>query len=143
GDETLLDIAKLRPKSLQALAKLRDMPESLVNKQGEALLQCVSLAETMPKESWPKLNLPQRLDSAQEALVDALQAIMKLNAQQYQINITTLTSRKELDELVRGERELPILQGWRRHHGGEQLLEFMEGKSQLQASSNGLVLIRQ
>ncbi len=143
GDETLLDIAKLRPKSLQALAKLRDMPESLVNKQGEALLKCVVDAEAMPKESWPKLNLPQRLDSAQEALVDALQAIMKLNAQQYQINITTLTSRKELDELVRGERELPILQGWRRHHGGEQLLEFMEGKSQLQASSNGLVLIRQ
>ncbi len=143
GDETLLDIAKLRPKSLQALAKLRDMPESLVNKQGEALLQCVSLAETMPKESWPKLNLPQRLDSAQEALVDALQAIMKLNAQQYQINITTLTSRKELDELVRGERELPILQGWRRHHGGEQLLEFMEGRSRLEASSKGLVLVRQ
>ncbi len=143
SDETLLDIAKLRPKSLQALAKLRDMPESLVNKQGEALIKCITDAEAMPKESWPKLNLPQRLDSAQEALVDALQAIMKLNAQQYQINITTLTSRKELDELVRGERNLPILQGWRRHHGGEQLLEFMEGKSQLQASNKGLVLVRQ
>lgn len=142
SDETLLDIAKLRPKTIQALGKLRDFPESLLNKQGEALLQCVRDAEALPKESWPKLNLPQRLDSAQEALVDALQAIMKLSAHQYQINITTLTSRKELEELVRGERELPILQGWRRHHGGEQLLEFMEGKSQLQASSKGLVLIK-
>lgn len=142
ADETLLDIAKLRPKSLQALAKLRDMPESLVNKQGEELLQCVRDAEALPKEAWPKLNLPERLNSEQEALVDALQAIMKLSAQQYQINITTLTSRKELEELVRGERELPVLQGWRLHHGGALLLEFLEGKSQLQAGGKGLLLTR-
>jgi ribonuclease D len=141
ADETLLDIAKLRPKSLQALAKLRDMPESLLHKQGEALLRCVAEAEALPREAWPKLHLPERLSSAQDALVDALQAIMKLSAQQYQISITTLTSRKELEELVRGERELPVLQGWRRHHGGELLLEFLEGKSQLQASSTGLVLV--
>ncbi len=142
NDEILLDIAKLRPKNLQALGKLRDIPESLVSKQGDELIKCVVAAEAMPKDAWPKLNLPQRLNSEQEALVDALQAIMKLCAHQHQINITTLTSRKELDELVRGERELPILQGWRRRHGGELLLEFIEGKRQLQASSQGLVLIR-
>jgi ribonuclease D len=142
ADETLLDIAKLRPKSLQALGKLRDIPESLVNKQGEALLKCVTDAEALPREAWPKLHLPERLSSAQDALVDALQAIMKLSAHQHQISITTLTSRKELEDLVRGERELSILQGWRRHHGGELLLEFLEGKSQLVATASGLALNR-
>lgn len=141
ADEILLDIARLRPRSLQALAKIREIPESLVNKQGEELLRCVTEAEALPKEAWPKLHLPERLSNAQEALVDALQAIMKLSAHEHQINITTLTSRKELEELVRGERDLPILQGWRRHHGGERLLEFMEGRSNLQAGSKGLMLV--
>jgi len=140
ADEVLLDIARLRPKNIQALGKIREIPESLVHKQGEALLACVSEAEAMPKEAWPKLHLPARLSNEQEALVDALQAIIKLCAHKYQISITTLTSHKDLEALVRGEREIPILQGWRRHHGGEQLLEFMEGKSRLEATANGLAL---
>ncbi len=140
ADNVLLDIARLKPKDSQALGKIRGIPESLVHKHGKALLQCISDAEAMPKESWPKLTKPKRLTAAQDALVDALSAVIKLSAHQYQINITTLTSRKELENLVRGERDLPILQGWRHHHGGESLLTFLEGSSTLSAVNQKLSL---
>ena len=129
ADVILLDIAKLRPKDIQALEKIRGIPASLVQRNGDKLLQCVHDAEALPKEQWPSLPRPKQLSSEQDALVDALTAIVKLSAKQYQITPATLASRKELEALVRGERNLSILTGWRRHHGGEELLAFLEGKS--------------
>ena len=94
----------------------------------------------MPKEQWPSLPRPKRLTVGQDALVDVLSAIVKLNAQQYQITPTTLASRKELEQLVQGESDLAILSGWRRHHGGEQLLAFLQGDCQLQTQNKQLKL---
>ncbi|HHJ80594.1 MAG TPA: ribonuclease D [Candidatus Tenderia electrophaga] len=140
ADIIMLDIAKLRPKDSQALAKIRGIPANLVQRHGDKLLQCIRDAEAMPKEEWPSLPRHKRLTPAQDALVDVLSAIIKLNAQQYKITPTTLASRKELEQLVHGEHELAILSGWRRHHGGEQLLTFLQGKSQLRSQDNQLEL---
>ncbi len=140
ADNVLLDIARLRPKNLQALGRIRGIPESLINKHGKALLQCVVDAEHSDQGSWPKLSRPKRLNAEQDARVDALSAIIKLNAQRHQINVSTLTSRKDLENMVRGERDLPILQGWRLHHGGEQLVDFLEGRNLLHIVNHQLTL---
>jgi len=140
ADVIMLDIAKLRPKDITALEKIRGIPANLVQRNGEKLLQCIREAEAMPKDEWPSLPRPKRLTPGQDALVDVLSAIIKLNAQQYQITPTTLASRKELEQLVQGERELEVLNGWRRHHGGEKLLAFLQGDCQLQSQNSQLIL---
>ena len=140
ADNVLLDIARLRPKNIQALGRIRGIPESLVNKHGKTLLQCVADAENSDRATWPQLNRPKRLDAKQDALVDVLSAIIKLNAWQHQINFSTLTNRKDLENMVRGERDLPILQGWRLHHGGEQLISFLNGENSLQIVNHHLTL---
>ena len=140
ADVIMLDIAKLRPKDTTALEKIRGIPANLVQRNGDKLLQCIADAEAMPKEEWPSLPRPKRLTPGQDALVDVLSAIIKLNAQQYQITPTTLASRKELEQLVQGERELEVLNGWRRRHGGEQLLAFLQGDCQLQSQNSQLIL---
>ncbi len=140
ADIIMLDIAKLRPKNINALEKIRGIPANLVQRNADKLLQCVRDAEAMPKDEWPSLPRPKRLTPGQDALVDVLSAIIKLNAQQYKITPTTLASRKELEQLVHGERELAILSGWRHHHGGEQLLAFLQGDCQLHSQNNQLKL---
>jgi ribonuclease D len=140
ADEPLVDICRLRPKNLDSMAKLRGLPSGVVQRHGNALLECIRAAEAMPKEAWPKLHLPRRLESAEEALVDALNAIIKLNAQHYQLSPSSLTGRKELEELVRGERDLSLLQGWRRHHGGDEVLAFVNGQRRLEFDNGKLVL---
>lgn len=140
ADVIMLDIAKLRPKDIPALEKIRGITANLVQRNGDKLLQCICEAEAMPKEQWPNLPRPKRLTVGQDALVDVLSAIVKLSAQQYQITPTTLASRKELEQLVHGERELAILNGWRRHHGGEQLLAFLQGECQIRSQDNQLKL---
>ena len=140
ADHILLDIARLRPKDMKALEKIRAIPANLVQRRGETLLRCIREAEAEPKEQWPKLVRPKRLTSAEDALVDALSALVKLNADQFQISPTTLSNRKELEQLVQGERELAILSGWRLHHGGEMLLAFLEGKCSIGVTQGKLSL---
>jgi len=140
GDPILLDIAKLKPKNITALEKIRGIAESLVKRHGDTLINCVVTAEAMSREQWPSLKKKTRLSGDEEAIVEALAAILKLKADEYQITPSTLASRKELEALVSGERELAILSGWRRQHGGQALLEFLEGKTLLTLRDGKLAL---
>lgn len=140
GDAILLDLAKLKPKTIPALEKIRGIPASLVQHNGETLINCVKEAEAMPREQWPSLKRPKRLSAAEDAVVDALMAILKLQAAEYKITPSTLASRKELEKLVAGERELAILSGWRRLHGGQQLLAFLDGEIKLSLDQAKLTL---
>lgn len=140
GDQILLDIAKLKPKTIAALEKIRGIPAALVQRNGEILIAAVKHAEAMDKESWPSMKRRKRLSGAQDACVDALTAILKLKAAEFQITPSTLASHKELELLVGGERDLPILHGWRYQHGGQALLAFLEGKTQLYLEQGKLKL---
>lgn len=140
SDELLLDMARLRPKSATALTKLRGVNNGWSHRYGETVMVLIQQAEQLPREQWPVLPGYKRLSAAQEALADALITIVKLSAAEYQLSAASLASRKELERLVRGERELPVLQGWRRDHGGERLLKFLEGKLSLRVRGDAMVL---
>ena len=137
GDDILLDVARLRPKAIQGFNKIRGLSSGHVKQFGETLISLIKEAEAIPKESWPSLPRPKRLTHQEEALADALTAIVKLCAHQFQISPASIAGRKELEQLLRGEKDLPILHGWRLHHGGKQLLEFIDGRSQLAVTDNG------
>ena len=140
GDELLLDMARQRPKNIDALSKLRGISGGFVGRHGESVLALIQQAQQTPREQWPKLPKIVRLSAAEDAQVDALSAIIKLCAARYRINATNLTNRKELERLVTGERDLAILKGWRLHHGGTLLLEFLEGRSALRIVDKALTI---
>lgn len=140
ADELLLDMAKLRPKTTAELAKLRGIPSGLVERHSEALIACIQTGTNSDKSSWPQLPKRHRLTAEQEALVEALATILRINAAEHQLSVANLATRKELEALVCGERELPILSGWRSHHGGKQLLSFLDGNSRLQVINGQLQL---
>ena len=133
-------MARQRPKNLDALGKLRGIAGGFVGRHGEAVLGLIHQAQQTPREQWPTLPKIVRLSAAEDAQVDALNAIIKLCAARYRINATNLTNRKELERLVTGERDLAILKGWRLHHGGALLLEFLEGKSALRIVDKALTV---
>ena len=89
----------------------------------------------------PKLPLIEKLTQDEEALADCLMAVIHLSAQENQISPRCLCSRKDLDALIKGRRDLSILNGWRNELAGKQLLKFMSGDSQLSFSSGKLELV--
>ena len=135
-DETLMDLARQRPTDAAALAAMRGVGEAFVKRHGGALLAILGeeAADTPAERSKPQAGLGPR----QEALVDALVALVRLKAAEGDVSSASLATRGELERLVRGERELPVLQDWRLEMAGRALLDFLEGRYALKAGKDGL-----
>ena len=136
-DEALLDLAKQRPADVQALGAIRGFGDGLAKRHGGALLKVLS-ADNGTADPLPKS--PPPLSSGQEALVDALIAVLRLKAAAAKVSTPSLATRSELERLVRGERDLELLKDWRLDAAGRDLLAFLEGRLTLAATGDGIRL---
>ena len=137
-DETLMDLAKQQPADLASLAAVRGVGDSLAKRHGAELLKILKQGGDAPSE---RERVPAALSTRQDALVDALTAIVRLKAAGGQVSAASLANRSELERLVRGERELEILKDWRLDMAGQALLDFMAGKQSLAAGEGGLDIL--
>lgn len=139
SDDALVDIARQKPSSAAQIFSLRSMQNTrFTQDDANTLIQCIEQARQLPQEAWPKLPKFRKLGTDEDALVDALTALLKQQAAVHKINPASIASRKQLEALVSGERDLPILQGWRMHHGGQILLDFLDGKTTLSVQNDKL-----
>lgn len=141
GDDILLTIAMQGPQRLDQLERIRGLNPNILQRHGQTLLDLIKTAKDRPKSDWPVLTRRKQLDSEQDALLDALLAIVKLQSAQHQITQTALTSRQDLESLVCGDRDIPLLQGWRRGIAGEQVLHFLDGRTALIANNHNRLRI--
>lgn len=136
-DDCLLTLAMQTPQRMDQLERIRGINAGLLQRHGTTLLEMIHTAKDVPKEKWPVLTRRKALAPAQEAILDALLAIVKLQAAAQQITQSALTSRQELESLLNGDQDIPLLQGWRRGLAGNQVLEFLQGKTCLAVSEQG------
>ena len=127
ADAVLLSLARQLPKNKQELQSIRGFDGKLLQRAAEHCLQSIVTASTEPKEYWPTRKKPVKYSTQQEALVDMLHAVLRLQAAAHHISPALLATRKQLGKLVLGERDLPILHGWRRKIAGEHLLNVLTG----------------
>ncbi|MDH5483953.1 MAG: ribonuclease D [Gammaproteobacteria bacterium] len=138
-DDALIDIARQKLRDSKQILALRSLNKSRLSPQhGEALADCVEQGLLLPKEQWPKLPKKHKISANGDALIDALSAVLKLQAAQHKINHACIATRKQLEALVAGERDLPLLSGWRKTHAGQACLDFIEGRSSLNTDSGKL-----
>ncbi len=119
-DAVLREIVLHLPRSLEALAALPEMPESVVRKCGEELLQIVR--DSGIPDPPPPLPKRERPDAAQVALVKRLADVVADVAKQLEISAEVLATRRELEKLASGRRDVSLLRGWRQQVAGERLL---------------------
>ncbi len=140
-DEAIVDMAQHLPEDKQALSAIRTLHERFVAKHGEALLAIIADA----RDSTPTLqvsdNKREKLSAEQEAIVDALSAIARLQAQIHDLNPAVLAPRKELEAFVLNQTDSILLEGWRAPMIGNALSEFMQGKQNLRLQNNKLSII--
>lgn len=123
-DELLTDIARRQPATLEAIGQLRGMTTGSLQKYGDALLDLIR--EAHPSLSAPAV--PDKLDAGQEALIDLLTGIVRLKCDEAGVSAAQLATRSDLERLVRGERELDVLRGWRMEMVGQTLLSVLAGE---------------
>jgi ribonuclease D len=131
-DETLLELARRRPRSSGDLDQLPTLHHRERRRYGRALVDAIERGARIPERDLPR-QAPRapRVERASE-LVKGLQALVADRARELGVAPEVLAHKRMLERLVRevaghGSRELPPeLEGWRREVVGLPALSFLD-----------------
>ena len=139
-DDTIIEIARHKPDSIDSLSQIRELGDKTVQRNGAELLRIIARAQTVEAEQWPRLDKVESLSKQQLALGDCLMALCRVIAEQNQIALATLVTRKDIDNLILNHKSSRLTQGWRFTMAGEKLLEFIHGQSAISVENDQLKL---
>lgn len=139
-DDVIIEIARRKPESLEALSKIPELNDKTVKHHGEKLLQVIAQAARTDPAQWPQHDRINNLNSRQMALGDCLMALCRVISEQNSIALATLATRKDIDNLILNQKSSRLTQGWRFDMAGEQLLEFIHGQSSIGVEDQALKL---
>jgi len=128
-DDILLELARRKPKDKTALSRTRGLEKHTVERHGDTLLKLISDSCSRPSDQWPKENNQRiRLTTEQDAMVDILTCAVRLLAKKQQLSPQALATRKELEQLVIGNQDLELLNGWKKAVIGNDLRKILTGE---------------
>jgi len=139
-DDLIIEIARLKPSKVIDLDSIRDVNEKFIEKHGDRILAIVAAAQNTPTSKWPQHDVKQSLSTPQQALGDCLMALCRIIAEDNQIAVATLATRKDIDNLITDRKNSRLSQGWRFSLAGEKLLNFLHGQSALSVSDEQIRL---
>ena len=119
-DAALYDIAQARPRTREDLSRIGSVPRATADRAAGDILKALSDESDVPDD--PIVDDGPRAGSEQRRRFRALQQRVLSIAGELAIQPEVLATRRDLTALLRGERELPVLTGWRRSVIGEPLL---------------------
>jgi ribonuclease D len=119
-DIALREIVARVPRTLEGLGDIPELAAGTIKHSGDellALIQAVGISDPPPP-----LAPRSRPDPDQNALVKKLAALNQTTAMELSLSPEILATRRDLEQLAEGRRDLPMLSGWRRGVIGERLL---------------------
>ncbi|CAK0760724.1 Ribonuclease D [Gammaproteobacteria bacterium] len=132
SDATLLELARHSPVNQDHLRKIQGMEPGIMKHYGQELLKLLRAEKEGNTSSPQTLPSHSALTMEQEALVDCLLAVVRLQCVAHRVSLASLTSRRDLEALISGETNIPLLHGWRRALAGQAVLDIL--KSQINLS---------
>lgn len=128
-DEVLVDLARRKPKATEQLNRIRGLDPAVIRREGDALLAAIGAGQNVPKDDWPHDGrVRKKLTPGQEAQADVLSAVLRQIADEHQLSPHAIAARKDLDKLVQGDPDTPVMEGWRRKVAGEKLQQVLNGR---------------
>jgi len=140
SDDVIIDIARRIPHSIEELEKIRGWNNQLKKFSGD-ILSVVKQAKLIPETLWPHRESISKLTPEQEAVVDVLMAVVKASAIENTVTSTVLATRKDLEQLVAGNRGVSICSGWRYELAGKKLIQVLTGELSISVVNNKLDII--
>jgi ribonuclease D len=134
-------MAQLLPEDIQELGRIKNLQERFIKKHGEVLLGIIHKGRNNSPQPLAEVIRREKLTGQQEALVDALSIIVRLQAEIHEMNPNTLASRKELQAFVQNQHESVLLSDWRKPLIGDALSEFMRGDQNIRLLDNKLSIV--
>ena len=139
-DDAIIEMARQKPTDMAALSNIPELSDKTVKRHGEKLLKIISAASDIDPSQWPRHDKMKTLDTEQMALGDCLMGLCRMIAEQNDIALATLATRKDIDNLILNQKSSRLTQGWRFAMAGEQLLEFIHGQSAISVAGQAIKL---
>jgi ribonuclease D len=122
ADDAVREVARVPPRDVAQLKQLRVMPDSAAAKLGGEILDALAKAAAEGVE-----GVEQRFDGRptpeEQARAKRLGDRLRAVAAEVEVAPEVLATQKDVRRLVRGERDVPPLRGWRAGVIGAALLD--------------------
>lgn len=123
-DKLLFELASNPPVDEAALKDWDELKPGMLRRWGSSLLEALHQGQNQPPQAlWDN---PIKPTDAQKKWVKALAAVVHDYADAKGLSPALLCNKQDLGRMVQGERELKVLQGWRREEIGGKLLAMVE-----------------
>ena len=139
-DDMLLELGKLQPVTTADLAKIRNINERSVNRYGKVICELIEAARQRPPKSLREKDAPGKKTQQHEAILDVLSAIVRIRAEENSLNPVILATRKDLEQLLFGEDDCLLLQGWRYNMAGKELQGLLRGQYTLSLTPDSVLI---
>ncbi|WP_414471464.1 ribonuclease D [Microvirga sp. M2] len=128
-DDAMIDIATSAPRSVEALGRLRSIPNGFErSRTGADILEAVERGVARDPATVP---MPERSRGRGNtgAVVDLLKVLLKAVAEQEGVAPKIIATVEELEAIAENDTaDVPSLHGWRRALFGEQALALKNGR---------------
>jgi ribonuclease D len=131
-DQTLVELAKRRPRDRERLQQIRGVTEATLHRRGERLLRAI--AEGRDREPIPvERDRPARQDPVDPELVALTETLVRTRANQEGLAYELLANRNDLQRIIAAWRDgteqpgIRTLQGWRGDVVGKDIFALLNG----------------
>ncbi len=128
-DDAMMDIVARAPRSVEALAELRSVPNGFErSRSGAEVLAAIERGLALDPKTLPRLER-ERGRGGNGAVLDLLKVLLKAVAEAERVAPKIIASSDDLEAIASDdEAEVPALQGWRRQVFGDKALALKSGE---------------
>jgi len=141
-DDALYDLAQQRPKDLNALARLRGIPNGFErSRHAKGLVEAVNMALENAEDYAPNIPKPRHMPPNIGPAVEMLKTLLRLRSDYNDIAPRMIANQKDVELIAAfGEKAgVQALTGWRREVFGEDALKMLRGEIALRLEGQQVV----
>jgi ribonuclease D len=141
-DDALLELASTRPTNIEELGRSRLlMREGRKSEIADGILAAIKRGLDMRPEDMPRLDTRPDQLQVNPALADLLRVLLKAKSESLGVAPRLIASASDLDAIAAGQRDLPVLKGWRFDAFGSDAIRLCKGEIALSAKGNDVRVV--
>ena len=141
-DDAIYDLAQQRPRTIEALAKLRGIPRGFEkSSSSKGLIDSLAAAIENAEDYAPPAPKVKHMPPSLGPRIEMLRTLLRLRTEVEGIATRLVANARDIEQLAAfGEAaDIPALKGWRREIFGADALDMLRGKIALRLEGENVV----
>ncbi len=122
GKQVIVDLARLAPQDQASLRQVESLTEKQGKRYGAQILTLIASARSAPVS----VSITEPLSSEQRRWVKTLMEALRNKAEKMQVSPALIANRAMIEDVVRGNKDVAVLHGWRAEQIGNELLNLLD-----------------